>query len=376
MNNKTFLIIGPIPPPYHGVSVVTDMILNSALRDKFNLIHLDTSDRRSLSNIGKIDFTNVYLTIKHFLKFLWYCIKERPAIVYVPISQTTLGYLRDCFFLIPAKLFYRKVIIHLHGGYFRNFYEQSNGLMKILIRWTLKDVQRAIVLGESLRYIFKDLIPKKRITVVPNGLDGKIFDIYDTNRATKQKERYRILFLSTLVRSKGFIDVIKAIPEVIRYHSNDIEFVFAGELNNKWGGRDAAFEFIEQNKLHSIVKFRGVVTGNKKIRLLLSSDIFIFPTYYKYEGHPLVILEAMAAGLPVITTNMGAIKEAIIDRINGFIVEKQNPKQIAGKILLLLENEKLRQEMGRKSRERFLKYYTKDKFVENLSKVFEDVLAM
>jgi len=364
------LIIGPTPPPYHGVSVATEMILNSNLQEKFKIIHLDTADRRGLSNIGKIDFINVYLVLFHFLKFLWLCIKKRPKIVYVPISQATLSYLRDCLFLIPAKLFRRKIIIHLHGGYFRNFYERSNSVMKFLIRWTLKDVQRVIVLGESLKYIFEGLVPSGKIAVIPNGIGVNTYSNY--NLGLEEKSKILVLFLGTLRKSKGFIDVIRSIPEVLNSY-NDVEFVFAGELCIKREKKDEALEFIKQNKLHSVVKFPGVVTGEEKIKLLSSTDIFVFPSHN--EGQPFVILEAMATGLPIITTDTGTIKEMVVDGQNGFIVEKQNPKQIAEKIIFLLENEKLRKEMGQRSRRRFLKYYTKDKFIGNLGKIFKEVLA-
>lgn len=79
--------------------VVTENVLNSDLQKKFKIVHLDTSDRRGLSNIGKVDFINVYLAIKQFLKFIWLCVKEKPQVVYVPISQTSLGYLKGRLFL-------------------------------------------------------------------------------------------------------------------------------------------------------------------------------------------------------------------------------------------------------------------------------------
>ncbi|AMM41433.1 MAG TPA: glycosyltransferase family 1 protein [Candidatus Atribacteria bacterium] len=367
------LIIGPTPPPYHGVSVATEMILNSNLQRKFKIIHLDTADRRDLSNIGKIDFTNIYLAFEHFLKFIWLCIREKPEIVYIPISQTTLGYLRDCLFLVPAKIFHKKVIVHLHGGYFRKFYEGSSKLMKNLIEWTLKEVKRAIVLGESLRYIFQGLVPDERIVVVPNGVDEKLFEKTNLTIDTKSKNHIKVLFLGNLIKSKGFFDVIKAIPKVIRRYSN-VKFIFAGKFPNNYREQNEVFRYIEQNKLDSVVKFMEVVPGEKKIKLLLFSDVFIFPSYN--EGHPFVILEAMAAGLPIITTDVGAIRETVIDKENGFIIEKNNPKQIAEKIITLIKNPELRKKMGEKSRQRFLKYYTKDKFIENLSNVFREVFEM
>jgi len=223
--------------------------------------------------------------------------------------------------------------------------------MENLIEWTLKEVKRAIVLGENLRYIFQGLVPDERIVVVPNGVDEKLFEKTNLTIDTKSKNHIKVLFLGNLIKSKGFFDVIKAIPKVIRRYSN-VKFIFAGKFPNNYREQNEVFRYIEQNKLDSVVKFMEVVTGEKKIKLLLFSDVFVFPSYN--EGHPFVILEAMAAGLPVITTDVGAIRETVIDGENGFIIEKNNPKQIAEKIITLIKNPELRKKMGEKSRQRFL----------------------
>lgn len=371
---EKILIIGPTPPPYNGMSVVTRMIMNSSLTGRFNLINLDTADRRGLENVGRLDFMNIYLAILHFLRFLRVIFKEQPDIVYVPIAQNTLGYLRDCLFLVPARLLGRKVVIHLHGGYFKNFYDESSSLMKTIIRYSLGGVHRAIVLGENLKPIFDSLVPSERIAVVPNGIDE---DGFNTSAVTdlalnSGKRRPRILFLGSLMRSKGFATLLETMPRVLE-KAGDVECIFAGEFRSD-AEREQTMSFIEQNNLNRCASFVGLVVGEDKARLLLSSDLFILPTH-STEGQPLVLLEAMAAGLPAICTDMGAIRETVINGETGFIVEKQDTGQLAERILMLLEDAQLRREMGRRSRERFLECYTKDRFADNLGEVFEGVLS-
>lgn len=370
---RKVLVIGPVPPPYNGMSVVTETIMNSTLKDMFNLVNLDTADRRGFANVGRVDLVNIYLAIVHFLKFLWMLIKERPNVVYVPVAQNFLGYLRDSLFLIPAKLFRKKVIVHLHGGHFRQFYEGSSRPMRVLIRLTLQGVQRAIVLGDILKPIFDGLIPSERIAVVPNGVGRSNVDSSKSGfpSAYECNGQLRVLFLGALAKDKGFLDLLHAIPEIL-VNRKDVGFVFAGELL-AGKGKEEAMSFVAQEKLNPFVSFPGVVTGGKKRKLLSSCDVFVFPSHC--EGQPLVVLEAMASGLPVITTDVGAIRETVIDGENGFIVEKQSPPEVAEKILMLLNDEELRREMGQKNRERFLRYYTKDRFVSNLSRVFDAVLS-
>ena len=83
----------------------------------------------------------------------------------------------------------------------------------------------------------------------------------------------------------------------------------------------------------------------------------------------------MAAGLPIISTDQGAITESVIDGVNGFIVEKQNPQQIAEKIKFLIENPELKKKMGKESRRRYEENFTEEKMVERLTQAFNAVLS-
>jgi glycosyltransferase involved in cell wall biosynthesis len=255
-------------------------------------------------------------------------------------------------------------------------------------------VSKAIVLGDNLRYIFEELVPNNDIIVVPNGIDvnyiteeefekaqgmkmTKLPNDSMTNKITLSTKHYalssrkRILFLSNLMKSKGFFDVVKAMSEVLEHTSNS-ELIMAGEFR-EWRMRHEVMLYMDKSKLDSHVKFIGSVVGDQKRNLFLLTDIFVLPTYYRYEGQPWVIVEAMAAGLPIITTDHGCIKEMVVHGENGFLIQKQNPQQISEKIIALLKDDDLRNRMGRKSRERFLKYYTRDIFISGLNNVFEHV---
>jgi len=359
------IILGSIPPPYIGPNVATKIILNSELKKKFNLIHLDTSDHRDLSALGAIDFINLYLALKHYSFLIWMIITRRPGVVYIPLSQTTLGYLRDGGFILISKLFRRKVICHLRGGNFKNWFNSTNVVMRSFVRIVHSLVDGQIVLGEKLKHLFYGIISDKKIHVVPNGGN------FDINYKGGVKTRLTILYLANFDRTKGILDTLNATPEVYRF-CEEVEFIFAGDFIHKDVKQEV--DLFLKGYRNIPIKFEGPVYGEKKDNILASSDIFVFPTYYPPEGHPWVILEAMAAGLPIITTDQGAITESVIDGVNGFIVEKRNPEQIAEKIKLLIENPQLRQRMGRESRRLYLENFTEKKMVERLTSVFYKVL--
>lgn len=365
---KTIIFLAPTPPPYMGVSVVTEIILNSRFVDEFNVIHIDTADRRPLNNMGKIDFTNIYLALKHYFLLLKNLLFSDAELVYIPISQTTIGYLRDMPFIIISKLFDKKVILHLHGGYFRKFYNSCNIIMKHCIQKTLKITDRMIVLGNTLKALFDGLLPKDKLSVVPNGLNLPL----DIKTKDFQKDGIIVLFLANLIETKGYKEVLYSVKKVIQYYTN-IKFIFAGLWIND-NEKKECMQYLEKKRIKQYVKFIGPVVGSDKLNLLKEADIFVFPTYYPMEGHPLVIIEAMAAGLPIITTDTGCIKECVIDGENGFIIPKKNPDAIAEKIIYFIEHPEERKRMGRRGRELYEQKFTKEHFIQRMIEVFKAVL--
>jgi len=362
------LIVGPTPPPYHGGSIFTTWVLTRLPQEGFSFILLDIADRRGLRGIGRLDFVNVYLALWHALQFVWLLLSQKPAVVYMQLSQALLPFLRDCLFLIPAILLHRKVVVHLHGSIFRSVYEIWPRWARAIARLSLGRVSRAIVLCERLKSVFAGLVPEGRIVAISNGVD------VDTASPTDDRSRHSsgiVLYLGSLSVKKGVLDILRAIPVVTRVFP-ETRFVFAGE----WRDPDSEIQarrLIEQFNLGDYVAFCGPVAGEAKKHLFQDARMLLLPSYH--EGHPLVILEAMAAGLPVIATDTGCIAETIGDGISGFLIEKGNPQQLAQRIVRLLQDEGLREQMGKAGRQRCLTEYSLGRTMTRLWHLFEEVLA-
>src|SRR4051812_23492458 len=160
------IVVGPIPPPVHGVTVSTALVLkNTLLQEEFRLEHLDTSDHRSGANIGAWDRTNIALAARHVVE-LFRRTRREAGLVYLPLSQSTAGFLRDSLFILVAGRTGWKVSIHLRGGEFPGFYAARGRLMRWWIRSTLRRVTAAAVMGENLRSQFHDLVDRDRVAVV------------------------------------------------------------------------------------------------------------------------------------------------------------------------------------------------------------------
>jgi glycosyltransferase involved in cell wall biosynthesis len=263
--------------------------------------------------------------------------------------------------MVLPKLFGKKIVLHLRGGHFREFYNSSNKVMKYVIEQTLKRIDRMIVLGSSLKILFDGLIPEEKLSVVPNGLNIALDKVRYKN---PKKDHLMILFLSNLIETKGFKEVLYSVKKVTQNHRN-VRYIFAGAWRKDKDELECE-DCLKREKIKDYVEFRGSVTGRNKTRLLQNADVFVFPTYYPMEGHPWVIVEAMASGLPIITTDQGCIKESVLHSENGFIIPKRDPDAVAEKIIYLIEHSEVRERMGQKSRQLYEENLTKENFVQRM----------
>lgn len=161
----------------------------------------------------------------------------------------------------------------------------------------------------------------------------KNFSIKEKFEQIKTAKKIRILFLARLLREKGVFETVEAFEYLLKKFKN-IELIVAGD------GKDYD-ELKTRVEGNENIIVAGYVQGEDKIDLFRKSHIYCFPTYYG-EGLPTSILEAMAFGLPVITTDVGGLKEFFQDEKMGFFVNPKDVRQLSEKLeLLILDSNKV-----------------------------------
>lgn len=308
---KKIAIIGQFPPPMHGLSKALDTLYNSYLNEEFNFTKIDiTNNKKFLSNLFKI-------------------LLSKLDLYYLTISQSKFGNIRDLIMIKLIQLKKRKIIIHLHGGGFRNILDNEfNNYQRKLNYKILSKVDAGIVLGDSLRYIFEGIIPKEKIFVVKNCVDDE-FVITDKEfneklLALENKKVFKILYLSNFIEDKGYKDVLELAKLVKEKNDNRFKFVFAGKFFCE-DDKKEFFKYIKSNNLEKIIEYRGIIYGEEKINTLKECDYFILLTRYKNEGQPISIIEAASNGLRIVTTNHAGILD-ILDRDKMLVVDSNNIK--------------------------------------------------
>ena len=366
----TVLVVGPLPPPYMGPAVGTVMVREAFEAGGARTVHLNTQDDRSsadfVEQVGRFDLRNVWLGLLHAAQMFSRSLRHSVDVVYIPISQNRLGYLRDALLMGIARLLRRRLIIHLRGSEMHDFMGSITPVERRLVRWTMRWATMAVVLTPGLRPQFSGLVDPERIVVLENAIPDPFpegIDELAAARADRLSERpraLRLLFISNQLEAKGGNTLIAAIA---RPGLEEVELRIMGAP----AGRDlqASVELAEQLGVTDRVRMLGAMGGARKEAELAAADVLAHPS--GRDGQPIVLIEGMAAGLPLIGSTIGGVPETIGDC--GPIVEPGDVDGLAAALRRLVEEADHRAELGRRSRRRFEEIYSTTPYRERFHSV-------
>ncbi|MBL1155971.1 MAG: glycosyltransferase family 4 protein [Ignavibacteriota bacterium] len=363
MAKDKILLLIKIPPPVTGATLMNTRVRDSELlKQSFNIDIIQMSYASSINDLGSYRLMKFVKYIKYSSNLFFKVLFNRYAFAYFQISPLGISFLRDCFLVSILKLFNVKILYHLKG---KGISKQNNYLFKKLYRYIF-NYESVIILSELLKYDIED-VHKGQVFIVPNGIPV-CKNNYRKNKYAN--ESLNLLFLSNLLESKGLFDFIDAMKIL-----NNKGIVFNAVIVGAEGdiSEKELEKILIENSLQDRIKYLGPKFGEDKIKIYEATDILVFPTLEDIWGN--VNLEAMQFGIPIIATREGAIPEIIDDKITGFLVDKNQPDQIADKVEILSIDAELRKKMGEAGRKKFLEKYTFEIFEENMKRVFETILS-
>jgi len=327
---------------------------------------IDTADPHDeLGNRGRWTVHNAQLAFRHLLQAIRHSFRPDICGVYVPIAQEFPALVRDMSFILIARLARKPVVIHLHGGAFAEFYWSRRKPIRYLLDRTIGRAALGIVLTETLRPALECVLAAERVVVVPNGLD--LPTAGDEASTRRKPEHIEILYLSSLLPSKGIFVFLAAFAEARRCRPG-LRATIAGSWPSARIRRDVLGS-VDRLNIRDSVAFLGTVTGDQKTRLFANADVFCFPSTYRLEGQPLVLVEAMAAGLPVVATAYGGIPDTVVDGETGLLVPDASPDVISEKLVWLADHPEERERLGSAGRARYERFYTQHAFGERMINV-------
>lgn len=355
------LLIGPFTPPYTGQSIAFSYL------KKIETNELDLE----FYNTQKFGFYFLnYFSSVFFLPLRILC-SNYPLIYFIG-SRSKFGFLRQAPFLLTTIILRKKIINHLHGADFYDFYQNSS-FLKPLVKFCYDRVNISIVLLEAMKKEFVDF-PQMKLEVVPNAYETN----FEFSKISFPKPK-NILYLSNVMASKGILEFLVA-ADILLKENTDLTISIAGgfigdHIKKKSQIKTSFYNHYNllKDKYKDRINYFGVLTGRKKKELFLKNSIFILPTYYPTEAFPISIIEAMRTGNAIITTKHNYLGE-IINQSNGRLIAKHSVREIVDATKFLLNDTSLLQQIQEYNIQISSKEYTLINYLTKVKKIIRDVV--
>ena len=261
--------------------------------------------------------------------------KDSFDILHLNTGLEKFSILRDSIIAFIAKKLYKKqVLLHLHGGFY--MFNKTKGLTSFCLKNLLKNADAVIVLSEEEKVNIQVKYNISRCNVLPNAIDYSFTD----KKARVLNEALKVIFLGRINESKGLETIVSGFRQ-LNGSLKHLEFdVYgSGPALKKWN--------TELQEIKGLsYQYKGVAAGAAKWQALQEADVFVLPSIHS-EGMPIAILEAMAAGCAVITTDDGSIKSVVKNSYNGILIPKHSPKRFAETLKEIIDGQIDIKELGR-----------------------------
>lgn len=306
--------------------------------------------------------------LNDFLVYLVYLIFNKIKLVQINTAFSLKSVQRDSLYILIAILLRKKIIVFFRGWDENSFkiFEEKKFYKKIFFKSNaIIDLKKSNI-DQLKKWGFTN-----RTYIETTVVDNSLLP-YITNLDLKAKHKIitngfiTILFLARLEVRKGIYEAIKAF-ELLKPRFPELHFIIAGDGSEK----EKVKGYCEEKRIVNVT-FPGFVTGYAKASYLMHSDIYLFPSYS--EGMPNSVLEAMAFGLPVVTTNVGGLSDFFINGKHGFLVDKNEPVLLCESISRIIENKSLMVSIAYNNYHLAQHLFLPDKVNKRLLNIFEETL--
>lgn len=348
------LMFGPNRFTTSGISNVVNNWIENGIGVMANIDYISTLENyvpgQYIIKIGNAVKAYFYLIVKS---------RQRIDIIHIHMSSY-MSFFRKWFIFKYSKWKKLKTIIHIHGSEFDLFFNNSNRFIKKIIVDTFDTADAVIVLSKSWKKFVQTFSVNPHVYILYNGsslnkFSGKI----------QNNSKIIVLFMGRLGQRKGTYDLLQAFGKAIKIIP-DLQLILGGD-----GDVDQVREMVSKMGLRDHVTVPGWISGEEKARIFKSCDIYVLPSYN--EGLPGSILEAMAVGVPIISTPVGGIPETVIENRNGFLINPGDVDSLYEKIVKLGQNRKLREKMGSESQKIIKEKFEIECIVDRLGEIYDEV---
>lgn len=340
-----------------GVSAVTEFLIKNNTNYSYRHFKLGKQDGEKR---GVLWFLRI---LKAWIKWFFLILFNRNILIHFNLALEKPSAYRDLPLIFYAKIFKRKILIHLHGGqYLQKRPPEWINFLYIML-FTGKD--KIIVLSPIEKRLVIKNYRAENVEVLPNSID--IADAESFSRNNYADQSVNLLYIGRLVREKGLDYIFDALRLLVK---RDVSFRFyiagSGPEKNYYVDKFSR-EFGSQ------FSYMGIVKGDEKNDLFKLSHIFLLPSFY--EGLPISLLECMSFGIVPIVTNVGSVEYAVTDSQNGFFVGQRSADEIAEKVEKLTNDRVLLEQMSRSAFNTIRNKFHPSAYIGKLNEIYQEIDA-
>jgi glycosyltransferase involved in cell wall biosynthesis len=410
------LLFAHTPPPHHGQSYMVQLMLEGFGGDRrksapsapapgadelgIECYHVNSRLSQKLEDIGDFRLGKFALLLGYCLQAIWCRFRYGvTTLYYIPAPGKHSALYRDWLVMLLCRPFFKRLVLHWHAAGLAKWLETAVQIRcRSFTYRMLKDADLSIVLSRYNRADAEKLMAKQ-IKVVSNGIpdpcpqfeqevlprrqarllarrrlvSGEELSVEEYRRAGEDPELVYVLYLAHCTREKGLFDSLAGVAIANERLAQSrsplsLRLLVTGNFVTK-EERQAFDEVLTQPNIAKAVQYLGFVAGARKNALLSQADLFCFPTYYQNENQPVNLIEAMAFGLPILTTRWRSIPELFPPDYPG-LVDLRNPEHVAAKLLSLAL-----QENGKGFRQIFERDFALQKHLADLASALRETEA-
>jgi len=333
-------VLGPLPPPYSGTTVSYKLLVDELSRsDLFSLVYIGNTQANH-------DGSLLLKSVKSVSVIIAAVINMRSC-KYLIINGSNLRAIFLVTLLFPFSLLFRvSLVARIFGGSFHKYLE-NRVLLSAVVRFLLRRTLFLLETKEMMRSI-KLRYPTSFLDYFPNSRPKPILTKNVINQRSNKSDMIRIVMMAEVREEKGIYTLIEAAKMLQKELSSQ---AFSIDV---YGQLIGEFVHLNMNDLidtQSCVRYCGLIKSDDVPTVLSSYDIFCMPTHYKGEGYSGAIIEALHAGLAIITTKWNSMEE-MIDESCGILVSPKNPLALKTALKELILNDELRKKLSQGSIER------------------------
>lgn len=351
---RRVVMLGPSPQAKGGVAAVVNVYRDAGLFVRWPIEYVTTAVDGSAAQ-------KLVVAAKALCRFIVLLGARRIALVHAH-TGASVSFRRKLPFLLLAFIVRRPVVLHLHDGNFPDYYwKRCGAFQRALVRMVFRRAARVVFLSDQWRARIESIEPAARLIKIVNP----VLAAADAPVEDDAREPTTLLFLGWLTAQKGVYDLLAAC-ERLRIRFPALKILFGGNRGVEDLERKA-----RELGIANHVRALGWVEGETKSKLLRAATVFCLPSYV--EGLPMGVLEAMAAGTPVIATRVGGVPDAISNGVEGFLIEPGDVDALVNATTALLADPALRQRMGAAGRAKIAGEFAAERVIARIDAIYRDL---